>query len=74
MGRPRWPRPPSDVSVRVGTAATSPVVPLAADAKSSGPKAGARFASQPGPYPSGFEGKLEAKVGGGSVAATFLFR
>ena len=59
---------PTDVTVKVGTSATSPVVPLAAS------KPGQKFESKPGPYPAGFEGKLDAKVNGEPVEASFLFR
>jgi hypothetical protein len=62
---------PTDVKVKFGTGSDSPVVPLEPQAKAGD---GSGFASQPGFYPSGFRGQLEAKINGEPVEATFVVR
>jgi hypothetical protein len=66
--------PPTDVTVKVGTADNSPVVSLSPSAKAGEPKKSAKFASQPGPFREGFQGQLSAKINGEPVEAKFLIR
>jgi hypothetical protein len=58
---------PTDVTVTVGTAAGSPAVALAPQAKGG-------FISPPGHFPPAFRGQLTAKVGAEAVEATFVVR
>jgi hypothetical protein len=64
---------PTDVKVKVGNLADSPFVDLSSGAK-GGDAAPNRFASKPGPYPEGFEGRLDATVNGEPIQTPFLFR
>jgi hypothetical protein len=61
---------PTDVRVKLGTGLESPVVSLEAQSKTG--ESG--FASQPGYYPSGFRGQLDAKINGEPVEAMFVVR
>jgi hypothetical protein len=60
---------PSDVRVRLGTGDDGSVVALAPEPKEAG-----LFASEPGAYPEGFRGQIEAKVNGEPIKVQFLFR
>ena len=60
---------PSDVKVKVGTAEKSPVLDLLPSPKESG-----MFASEPGTFPDGFRGELDAKLSGESVQIPFTIR
>ena len=60
---------PSDVKVKVGTAEKSPVLDLSPLPKESG-----MFASEPGTFPDGFRGELDAKLSGESVQIPFTIR
>ena len=73
-GTSAMPEAPTEVTVKLGTSATSPVVPLLVDPKLDGEEGGQKYASQAGPYPPGFEGKLQARLGGEPVEASFLIR
>lgn len=61
--------PPSDVRVQVGIDDKSPAVELSPQPKEAG-----LFASEPGMYPDGFRGQVEAKVNGEPVKVPFMFR
>jgi hypothetical protein len=58
---------PTDVSVKVGIGAGSPVVALAPQTKGG-------FASQPGHFPTSFRGQLTAKINGETVESVFVVR
>jgi hypothetical protein len=58
---------PTDVTLKVGTGAESPVVALAPQ-----PKGG--FSSGSGHFPSAFRGQLTAKINGESVETAFVVR
>jgi hypothetical protein len=60
---------PTEVTVKVGTGASSPDVPLALQEKPVG-----QFKSAPGNFPSGFRGQLNAKINGETVETTFVLR
>jgi hypothetical protein len=60
---------PSDVKVHIGIDENGAVVALAPQPKEAG-----LFASEPGAYPEGFRGQIEAKVNGEPVKVPFLFR
>jgi hypothetical protein len=60
---------PSEVKVKIGTDDKGPGVALAPRPEEAG-----LFASEPGPYPEGFRGRIEAKVNGDSVQVPFMFR
>jgi hypothetical protein len=60
---------PTDVTVQVGGGESSRVVPLTAHGKP-----GEGFASSPGNFPSGFRGRLSAKLDGNPIETTFLVR
>jgi hypothetical protein len=60
---------PSEVKVKVGTGEKSPVADLSPD-----PKAAGKYASEPGEYPDGFNGQLNAKVNGEDVQVSFVLR
>jgi hypothetical protein len=64
---------PTDVKVRVGQIESSPVVELTPETKTGEGSAG-RFACKLGNYPDGFQGRLDAKLKGAPVQATFMFR
>jgi hypothetical protein len=61
--------PPTDVKVQIGVDDKSTVVALAPQPKEAG-----LFASEPGMYPDGFRGQIEAQVNGEAVKLPFLFR
>ena len=61
--------PPGDVKVKIGVNDKGPVVALAPQPKEAG-----SFASEPGTYPEGFRGQIEAQVNGEAVKLPFLFR
>ncbi len=58
---------PTDVTVKLGVGDSSQAVPLS-------PQSQGGFASTPGAYPSSFRGRLNAKIGGEPIEATFLIR
>jgi hypothetical protein len=58
---------PTDVTMNVGAGADSPMVTLS-------PQPSGGFASAPGQYPSGFRGRLKAKIGGEAVETPFMIR
>ena len=60
---------PIDVKVQLGIDDKSPAVALAPQPKEAG-----LFASEPGTYPEGFRGQIEAKVNGEPVKVPFMFR
>ena len=60
---------PSDVKVTIGTEEKASAVALAPQTSEAG-----LYASEPGPYPDGFRGQIEARVNGGPVTVPFLFR
>jgi hypothetical protein len=60
---------PTDVKVKIGTAEKGTLVSLAPEAK-----AGGKYASEPGDFPDGFQGRLEANVNGEAVQAAFKLR
>jgi hypothetical protein len=61
---------PSDIKVTIGTDEKATAVKLALeDVKQAG-----RYASEPGPYPEGFRGELEARLNGETVKVPILFR
>ncbi len=53
---------PTDVNVKIGVDGDAKAVPLPADAKNPN-----RFATAPGQYPEGFQGKIQAKIDGADV-------
>jgi hypothetical protein len=60
---------PTDVKVKVGTGEKSPVLNLTPQTKETG-----KFASEPALLPDGFQGKIEARVQGEPLEATFRIR
>jgi hypothetical protein len=60
---------PSEVKVKVGTGEKSPVLNLSPLPKESG-----KYASEPGTFPDGFKGELDAKVNGEAVQTSFTIR
>jgi len=60
---------PTEVKVKLGTGEKSPVVDLSPEPKEAG-----NYASEPGTYPEGFNGQLDAKVNGEAVQASFVLR
>jgi hypothetical protein len=60
---------PTDVKVKVGTAAGSPTLTLSPDPKDKG-----KFVSEPADVPEGFRGQLEAAISGESVQVPFAIR
>jgi len=60
---------PTDVKVKVGTAANSPALTLTPQPSEKG-----KFASEPAELPDGFNGQLEATVDGQPVQVTFTIR
>jgi hypothetical protein len=60
---------PTEVKVKLGTGEKSPVVDLSPEPKEAG-----KYASEPGTYPEGFNGQLDAKVNGEAVQASFVLR
>jgi hypothetical protein len=60
---------PSDVKVQIGIEDKSTVVGLAPQPKEAG-----SFASDPGIYPDGLRGQIEARVNGEAIKVPFLFR
>jgi hypothetical protein len=60
---------PSEVKVKVGTGEKSPVLNLSPLPKESG-----KYASEPGTFPDGFKGELDAKFNGESVQTPFTIR
>ena len=60
---------PTDVKVQLGVDEKTPPVVLAPEPKEAG-----LFASEPGMYPDGFRGQIEAKINGEPVKAPFLIR
>ncbi len=60
---------PGDVKVQVGTDDKAPAVALVPQPKEAG-----LFASEPGTYPEGLRGQVEAKVNGEAVKVPFMFR
>jgi hypothetical protein len=60
---------PTDVKVKVGTAAGSPTFALTPQPTDKG-----KFASEPADLPEGFRGQLEATINGESVQVAFAIR
>ncbi len=60
---------PTDVTVKVGTAASSPTFTLTPQSNDKG-----KFASEPADLPEGFRGQLDAKIGGEPVQVSFVIR
>jgi hypothetical protein len=60
---------PTDVKVKLGTGEKSAVVSLSPE-----PKAAGKYASEPGTYPDGFNGQLNAKVNGEDIQVSFVLR
>jgi hypothetical protein len=60
---------PTDVTVKVGTGASSPSVELLPQEKPAG-----QFKSAHGTFPSGFRGQLSAKINGEIVETPFILR
>jgi hypothetical protein len=60
---------PTEVKVKVGTGEKSAVVDLSPQPKEAG-----KYASEPGTYPDGFNGQLDAKVNGEAVQVSFVLR
>ncbi len=60
---------PTDVTVKVGTGASSPTLTLTPQPNEKG-----KFASEPADLPEGFKGQLEAKVDGQPVQVSFAIR
>jgi hypothetical protein len=60
---------PSDVKVKLGTGEKGAVVDLSPD-----PKAAGKFASEPGTFPEGFNGQLDANVKGEAIQVSFSIR
>jgi hypothetical protein len=63
---------PTNVRVKLGVGADSPVVALEPQPKTG--DGGGGFASPPGYHPSGFRGQLNAAINGEVVEATFVVR
>lgn len=59
----------TEVTVKAGTGASSPDVPLARQEKPVG-----QFKSAPGSFPSRLRGQLNAKINGENVETTFVLR
>jgi hypothetical protein len=57
------------VKIKVGTGEKSPVLNLSPLPKESG-----KYVSEPGTFPDGFKGELDAKVNGEAVQASFMIR
>ncbi len=60
---------PSEVKVKLGTDENNSVVVLSNQTKEPG-----LYASEPGPYPEGIRGQIEARFDGDPVPVPFLFR
>ena len=68
-GSTRMSPAPTDVKIQLGVNDKTPPVVLAPEPKEAG-----LFASEPGMYPDGFRGQIEAKINGEPVKAPFMIR
>lgn len=64
--------PPTDVTVKIGSAEKNTAVSLTPQTKGS--EGGVPFAAPPGNYPEAFRGELSAKINGETVETQFSFR
>jgi hypothetical protein len=60
---------PTDVTVKLGTAASSPTLTLTPQPNDKG-----KFSSEPADLPEGFKGQLDAKINGEAVQVSFSIR